>query len=178
MENINFEDKLKVTLLQYLRQEGLIAERFPICPDVEDKWQEILRAYLPDGVREFNKYPMTSIAWPMFLGMAMAKYWDEDWENYKDVENLYDNIRDKRGFDEMDEYILEDVLVFDEENCKKITNIVAECASIADNMLMHEKIEPGTKEALEAYIQCLNQMYLMGMAVQLNRMGYKMLGLN
>ena len=39
----NFSDKLKVLLLQYLRQEGVVGERFPICPDVEDKWQENVR---------------------------------------------------------------------------------------------------------------------------------------
>ena len=41
-----------------------------------------------------------------------------------------------------------------------------------------EDVEPGTKEALQAYLDSLHQMYLMGMAVQLNAMGYKMLGLN
>ena len=49
-----FEDKLKQILLQYLRQEGAVGERFPICPDVEDKWKVLLESYLPDGVREFN----------------------------------------------------------------------------------------------------------------------------
>ena len=43
-----FEDRLKQILLQYLRQENVVGERFPICPDVEDKWQEVLQAYLPD----------------------------------------------------------------------------------------------------------------------------------
>lgn len=174
----NFEDKLKTTLLQYLRQENLIGERFPICPDVEEKWEEMIRAYLTDGVREFNEYPMVSLGWPMFLGMAIAKYWDVDWEKYKDMTFLYEYIRDKRGYDNMDEYILEEILLLDEDNCKKITDIVAECASITNNMLRHENIEPGTKEAFQAYMQCLNQMYLMGMALQLNIMGYKMLGLN
>ena len=91
---------------------------------------------------------------------------------------LYEYIRDKRGFDEMDEYILEEVLNFDEEKCKKTTELVAECSSITNDFLRHSNIEPGTKEAIEAYIQSLNQLYLMGMAVQLNEMGYKMLGLN
>ncbi len=30
-----FEDRLKQILLQYLRQENVVGERFPICPDVE-----------------------------------------------------------------------------------------------------------------------------------------------
>lgn len=176
--NNSFEDRLKIILLQYLRQEGAVGERFPICQDVEEKWEELLQSYLPDGVREYNEYPMVSLAWVMFLGMALAKYWDEDWEKYGNMTFLYEYIRDKRGYDNMDEYILEDVLLLDEDKCKKTSDLVAECATITNNYLRHENIEPGTKEALEAYIKCLNQMYLMGMAVQLNLMGYKMIGLN
>ncbi len=175
-----FEDRLKKILLQYLRQENVVGERFPICPDVEDKWQELMQAYLPDGVREFNEYPMVSLGWVMFLGMALAKFWDEDWEVYGALNtlSLYEGLRNKRGFDEMDEYILEDVLKLDEEGCKKMTEIVAECASITNTLLRKEDVEPGTKEALQAYLDSIHQMYLMGMAVQLNAMGYKMLGLN
>ena len=175
-----FEDRLKQILLQYLRQENVVGERFPICPDVEDKWQELLQAYLPDGVREFNEYPMVSLGWVMFIGMAMAKFWDEDWEVYGALNtlSLYEGLRNKRGFDEMDEYILEDVLKLDEEGCKKMTDTVVECASITNTLLRKEDVEPGTKEALQAYLDSIHQMYLMGMAVQLNAMGYKMLGLN
>lgn len=174
----NFGDKLKVLLLQYLRQEGVVGERFPICQDVEDKWQNILTAYMPDGVREYNEYPMVSLGWIMFVGMAMAKYWDLDWEKYADKDDIYETLRKQRGFDEIDEYILEEVLVYDEEKCKKMTDIVAECACITNTFLRNQNIEPGTKAAVEAYLECLHQMYLMGMAVQLNDMGYKMLGLN
>ena len=176
----NYGDKLKQILLQYLRQENVVGERFPICPDVEERWQDMLHAYLPDGVREFNEYPMVSLGWVMFLGMALAKFWDEDWETYGSLNplSLYEGIRDKRGFDEMDEYILEDVLKLDEEGGKKMTEVVAECACITNTILRKEDVEPGTKEALEAYMESLHQMYLMGMAVQLNAMGYKMLGLN
>ena len=176
----NFSDKLKVLLLQYLRQEGVVGERFPICPDVEDKWQEMLEAYMPDGVREYNEYPMVSLGWIMFVGMAMAKFWDLDWEKYGSLKtsSLYEGLRSTRGFDEMDEYILEDVLKLDEEGCKKATDIVAECACITNTFLRNQNIEPSTKAAVEAYFECLHQMYLMGMAMQLNAMGYKMLGLN
>ncbi len=176
----SFEDKLKVILLQYLRQENVVGERFPICPDVEEKWQDMSAAYMPDGVREFNEYPMVSLGWIMFVGMALAKFWDEDWELYGalNTSSLYEGLRDKRGFDYMDEYILEDVLKLDEEACKKMTDIVAECACITNTFLRNQNIEPGTRAAVEAYVECLHQMYLMGMAVQLNAMGYKMLGLN
>ena len=39
---------------------------------------------------------------------------------------------------------------------------------------LHQQIEPSTKEAFNAYVSCLHQLYLMGAAVQLRRMGYHM----
>ena len=29
-----------------------VDERMPECPDVEEKWEEIAKAYIPDGIRE------------------------------------------------------------------------------------------------------------------------------
>ena len=102
------EDIIKEDLKNYLLSKGKIDERLPECPDIEGKWEEMAQAYLPDGIREFNAYPTVSLGWMMFLGMAMAKFWDEDWEKYGAMPNLYEWIRAHRGFDCMDEYILED----------------------------------------------------------------------
>ena len=51
---------------------------------------------------------------------------------------------------------------------------VGECASRVYSALMHQRIEPGTKEAFNAYVSCLHQLNLMGAAMQLKRMGYHM----
>ena len=52
--------------------------------------------------------------------------------------------------------------------------LVSECASRVHNSLMRQSIEPGTKEAFLAYVACLHQLYLFGIAVQLKRLGYHM----
>ena len=49
---------------------------------------------------------------------------------------------------------------------------------IFDNALMHQHLEPGTKEAFNGYVACLRQLYLMGAAMQLKRMGYHMTKMN
>ena len=41
-------------------------------------------------------------------------------------------------------------------------------------MVRHEGFEPGTEAAFRGYVACLHQLYLMGAAVQLRRMGYHM----
>ena len=48
------EEKIKQDLHQYLQNQGKVDERLPECTDIEDKWQSIAEAYLPDGIREFN----------------------------------------------------------------------------------------------------------------------------
>ena len=53
-----------------------------------------------------------------------------------------------------------------------------ECASRVYNALMHQRLEPGTKEAFNSYVACLHQLYLFGAAMQLNRMGYHMTKMN
>ena len=93
-------------------QQGGYGQGFnPGYPDVEDKWEEIAKAYIPDGIREFNDFPSASLGWMMYIGMAVAKFWDAEWEIYSKIEDLYAYMRDKRGYDAMDEYIREDVLL-------------------------------------------------------------------
>ena len=169
-----FEDTLHGDLHHYLVSLNELDEHFPDCPDVEEKWDEIARAYMPDGIREFSDYPTVSIGWMMYVGMAVAKFWDTEWEIYSKVENLYVFMRDRRGYDNMDEYIREDVLLLSGDSYTQLEKVVGECASRVYNVLRHQQIEPGTKEAFEAYVSCLHQLYLMGVAMQLKRMSYHM----
>ena len=173
-----FEEQLQKDLHQFLVSMKEVDERLPECPDVEDKWEEIARAYIPDGIREFNDFPSASLGWMMYIGMAVAKYWDTEWEIYSKIENLYAFMRDKRGYDCMDEYIREEVLLLSGVDYTVLEKIVGECASRVYNALRHQNIEPGTKDAFNAYIACLHQLYLMGCAMQLKRMGYRMTKMN
>ena len=49
----NFEEQLRKDLHQYLLSMKEVDERMPECPDVEEKWEEIAKTYIPDGIREF-----------------------------------------------------------------------------------------------------------------------------
>ena len=151
-----FEEKLHQDLHQFLLSMKVVDERLPECPDVEDKWEEIAKAYIPDGIREFQDYPSASLGWMMYIGMAVAKFWDTEWDIYSD------------------EYIREDVLLLQGVDYTALEKVTGECASRVYNALMHQRIEPGTKEAFDAYVSCLHQLYLFGAAMQLKRMGYHM----
>ena len=173
-----FEKQLHNDLHQFLVSMKEVDERLPECPDVEEKWEEIAKAYIPDGIREFNDFPSASLGWMMYIGMAVAKFWDVEWEIYSKIENLYAFMRDKRGYDSMDEYIREEVLLLSGVDYTVLEKIVGECASRVYNALRHQNIEPGTRDAFNAYVTCLRQLYLMGAAMQLKRMGYRMTKVN
>ena len=175
----NFEEILGRDLHQYLLSMKEVDERLPECPDVEEKWEEIAKAYLPDGIREFQGYPTTSLGWMMYIGMAVAKFWDSsEWQSYDALPDLYASLRKKRGYDEMDEYIRQEVLLLEGDDYNALEKLVGECASRVNNALRHQPFEPGTKEAFDGYVACLHQLYLKGAAIQLKRMGYHMTKLN
>ena len=173
-----FEKQLHNDLHHFLVSMKEVDERLPECPDVEEKWEEVAKAYIPDGIREFNDFPSASLGWMMYIGMAVAKFWDVEWEIYSKIENLYAFMRDKRGYDSMDEYIREEVLLLSGVDYTVLEKIVGECASRVYNALRHQNIEPGTRDAFNAYVTCLHQLYLMGAAMQLKRMGYRMTKVN
>ena len=174
MMNEQFEEILCSDLHQFLLSIKEVDERLPECPDVEEKWEQLAQAYIPDGIREFQAFPSASLGWMMYIGMAVAKMWDTEWEIYSKIDDLYVYMRDKRGYDSMDEYIREEVLLLQGVDYEVLEKLVGECASRVYNALVRQNIEPGTKDAFKGYVACLHQLYLMGAAMQLNRMGYHM----
>ena len=174
MYNKNIEQLFKEDLHHYLLAKQAVDERLPEAPDLEALWAKVGESYLPDAMREFGKYPTVSLGWIMFVGMALAKYWDEDWNLYSKVDDLYVYLRDRIDFDHMDDYICEKVLLLDADKHKKTSSLVAECASRTYNLLIHQGYEPGTEAAFRGFIAALHQMYLMGIAIELKSLGYHM----
>lgn len=179
MSNIEYDNPVEQIfhddLYGYLRSLDLVDERIPEAPDLDELWFKIGQSYMTDGIREYNTgYPSVALGWMMFIGMAVAKYWDVEWEVYGKVPDLYVYLRDRIDFDHMDDYILDKVLCLDADTRKKINDAVAENASRTYNMMSHMCLEPGTAAAMRAFTAALHQMYVMGVAVELKTLGYHM----
>lgn len=170
----DFEKKVRDNLFGFLQKSEQIDKHIPECIDVENCWPDIARDYLLDGAREFQKYPVVSLGWMMLIGMAMAYFWDEDWEKYSAEKKIYHLLREKRGYDNMDDAILEDVLKYEGESVAKESAVVQDCAARVYSLLSHEHVEPGTEAALGCYIAALHQLYLAGVAMELKTLGYHM----
>ena len=179
MSNIKYdnpvEQRFHDDLYGYLRTLDLVDERMPEAPDLDDLWFKIGQSYMTDGIREYNTgYPSVALGWMMFIGMAVAMYWDVEWEVYGKVPDLYLYLRDRIDFDHMDDYILDKVLCLDADSRKKMNDAVAESSSRTYNMMSHMCLEPGTAAAMRAFTAALHQMYVMGVAVELKALGYHM----
>lgn len=169
-----YEETLHSQLYQLLQSKKEVDVMEPDATDFESVWQQICTSYIPDGVREFEGYATVSVGWMMYVGMALAKQWDENWLKCKSQPDMYTALRDVRGYDCMDEYISEDVLKLKPNESKALAKLIGECAQMGVHALQREMFEPGSPLAFHAYVRTLHQMYLMGIAVQLLRMGYKM----
>ncbi|NPD80580.1 hypothetical protein HPS57_01090 [Prevotella sp. PINT] len=178
MENKEYLDKFeegihKAVYLLLLRG-NLIDERMPDMPDIDSQWESIATEYLPDGIREFQNYPLVSLGWMMYVGMAVAHLWDKDWVKALGAGNLYTYMRSLRGYDLMDEAIREKVLNLKGEKYNAVEKIVGNCSQTALDILRKENIEPGTPMAFHAYLRTLKEMYRLGAATELFRLGYRM----
>ena len=170
----NYHNTFESSLRSYLSERELIDLMLPECDDVEQKWEQIVASFMPDALMKFGYYPDAVLAWMMYIGMAVAKYWDVEWDIYNNIPDLYNYIRDKRGFDNIDDYICDEVLLLTSDEKANIQKQVMNVASFADSLLIHSGAENGTENAFKCFLVTMNALYRYGCYMQLKRMGYKM----
>jgi hypothetical protein len=105
--------------------------------------------------------------------MAVAKWWDDDWGRHHSAR--YEALHGARGFDDMDEYIVQNILGYElhSAEAKQLMNILLCCAQKAVNFIKHEHIEAQTAKAFHIFARTAKVMYRTGAAIMLRRLGYK-----
>lgn len=168
-----FEENVTMNLLQMATSMQLLDGQLLDSPDISEKWEQIAPSYVADAVKEIVDYPTVALGWAMYLGMAVAHYWDEDWEVYGNVPNLYEYIRDKRGFDYMDEVVRGEILMFKEPEYTETEKLVQTFAKQILTKIYHEQIEPQSPLAFHVYARSIKILYHLGAAIELKALGYK-----
>ncbi len=174
----NFEALLTDGLVKLVQGAGLLGEaaygvKLPASPDIDELWdRNLIKDYVADAVCNFNEYPEAAISWAGFLGMAVAHYWDSDWSAHKD--DVLRNFYGKRGFDDMDENILQNCLGMELESpeAKKTSDTLLSCALAVLGLIQHEGIETQTEQGFYILARCYTVLYKIGAAIQLFRNGY------
>ena len=168
-----FEAKVQNELLKLCTSYGMLDRVLLATDDIDDLWHEMAPAYVTDAVREIQNYPEVAVSWAMYLGMAVAYGWDNDWEKCKSTP--YTDYYGDQGFDNIDDHIVRDILGYPllGTEAQEITEMVRRCGQTAVSLIRFEHIEPSTPMAFHAFARVIKTMFRTGAALQMKRMGYK-----
>lgn len=166
-----YEKVLEEGLVKICKSSTLLGDELLLSPDIEEKWEEFIKDYVADAVENYNEFPEAAIAWAGFLGMAVAHHWDEDWLAHKG--DKYTSYYGSRGWDDMDEHILGDVLHLDEKDGKFYSDMLSSCALATLALIRHEKVEAQTADGFYILVRSYGVLFRIGAALELHRLGYK-----
>ena len=169
-----YSAKLQEELNSACREKGLYGERLPETPDIDITWDKIAGTYIADALREVEKYPLVALGWAMYAGMGVAVLWDKDWERYGKVENIYELMRDKRGFDAMDEYIRGELMRLKGTEYDKMEQTVQSLSQRAESVLRHENADPQSETAYRLFVATTRALFRTGAGIELKRLKYDM----
>ncbi|MBQ5784572.1 MAG: hypothetical protein IIW11_06305 [Bacteroidales bacterium] len=168
-----FEDSLQLELLKLCNSIGMLDQTLAESDDITEKWNDYATPYMSDAIGEINDYPEVTIAWPAYMGMAVAWWWDKDW--LANMDQPYTAFYGKEGYDDMDDHIMANILgyEFNGEIDKKFRSTLFSCAEKTISIIMKEDVEPGSEKAFYILARAMKVMYKIGAALQLKHMGYK-----
>lgn len=168
-----FQIRLEDELLKLCTSLSVLDGGWLMTPDLEEKWREIAPEYMADAVKEINSYPEVALAWAGYLGMGYAALWDKNWRKHS--RDGYSKMLGSRGFDDMDEHIVRDILghQLDSFEAVKISGVLQSCAQCAIGLIRKESIEGGTNQAFYVLARSVMVMYCAGVSIQLKKLGYK-----
>jgi hypothetical protein len=170
-----FETNLERALLQVCTSEKALDGVLLATDDLTDLWNATLAPeYMVDAVPNVRDYPTVSVAWAAYLGMAVALGWDQDWDACR--QRPYASYHGARGFDDMDDHIVRDVLglPLDGAEAQRLTNLVRSLSETVVTLIRNEQIEPQSQEAFHVFARSCRAMFKLGAAIELKRLGYTM----
>ncbi len=168
-----YEENLLNELIRTCSSLGMLDSQLLNSEDIDQKWKEWAPEYIAEALPEVNSYPEFAIACAGYTGMAVAKWWDEDWGRHHGAD--YASLHGPRGFDDMDEFIVQNILglKLDSTEAKQLVNILLVCAQKAVTFIQHEHIEHQTVKAFHIFARTVKVMYRIGAALELRRLGYR-----
>ena len=166
----NFEQVLEDGLVKLCKSAGALDDLIS-SPDIDERWEVFIKDYVADAVENINSYPNAALGFAAFLAMGVTFHWDRDWTAHKD--DSYSCYYGSRGFDNMDDHILLEILQVPSFEAEHISSIVYSCVQATLALLRHEKVDLQTEYGFYALARCYSVMYRVGEALELRRLGYK-----
>lgn len=168
----SFENRVNGELVRLFAAHKPVDGILPSSQDVEERWKVLAPEYMADAVPQISDYPVVSIAWAGYLGMAVANDWDTNWEMYNN--RPYKEYYGACGFDDMDEHIVQNILGFslDSKEAKEIEAMMRRLSQLALTLIRRENIEPQSRTAFYIYSKTVAIMFRLGASMELLRLGY------
>ena len=158
-----FEDRLVKEMLKICTDAGMLEGILLRSDDIDLKWKELAPEYIADGVKEIAAYPTVSIAWAGYIGMAVACWWNRDWNKLKS--QPYSVLLGPKEYHHSGK---------NGKQAQQITSLMQSCALTAVTFIRQEHIEPQSKRAFYVYARAVQVMFQIGAAIELHRLGYEM----
>lgn len=169
----NYENSLLEELKNISRSFGMMDENLLSSEDIDYKWEEFASDYMAEAVKSINKFPEFTIGCAAYVGFAVAKWWDSDWGKGHNAK--YESLLGERGFDDMDDFIMQKILGYDLKSTEAsiLSNIALVLAQASMDRIRKEHIETQSVKAFYILSRTLKVMFKIGASIQLKRMGYK-----
>ena len=176
----SFAEKLEKTLVDQCTADALLDGKMLEVEELDEKWRTSAPEYMVDAVPQIAEYPSAAIAWACYVGMGAAVLWDKSWGEYKDLEDWYTLMSKPRGFDALDEYVVECLVGYrlDSEDNKKLESAIRKCAHTAQTMIRKEGIEPQSVMAFHLFARVVKVFFRLGVSLELRHRGYKYVKVN
>ena len=171
----SFTEKLSDTLVKQCTADKMLDGKMLLVEELNEKWRTSAPEYMVDAVPQIAEYPSAAIAWACYVGMGAAVLWDKSWGDYKDTEDWYTLMAKPRGFDALDEYVVECLVGYklDSEENQKLESTIRKCAHTAQTMIRKEGIEPQSVMAFHLFARVAKVFYRLGVSLELRHRGYK-----
>jgi hypothetical protein len=176
----SFSRKLAKTLIEQCTADQVLDGELYTVEELDEKWNGLAPEYMAAAVPQIAEYPLAAIAWAAYVGMGAAVLWDKSWAEYKDVEDWYSMLAKPRGFDCLDEYVVECLVGYPLEGdaAKKLESTIRKCANAAHTMIRKEGIEPQSVMAFHLFARVAKVFYRLGVSLELRHRGYKYVKMN
>ena len=163
-----YEHRLAEDLLRQMSDEGILEGQLLSAEELDEAWRRSAPEYMAAAVPQIASYPLVAIAWAAYVGIGAAVLWDVDWESYQE-EDIYLLLAKSRGFDLLDEYVLEGLLGYklDSKEAERVENLLRSAARYAQNMIQKEGVEAQSVIAFHIFARTTKVMYKMGVAIGL-----------
>ena len=172
-----FERTLEDGLIKVCNGSSVLGTEILGSPDIDEAWNgSLIEGYVGDAVNNFNEYPQVALAWAAYLGMGVACNWDKDWAAHKS--DTYKDYYGPRGYDDMDEHIVGDILHLTQEHAGKLVDVLYGCADLTLSLIRHEEIEPQTARGFYVLVRAYSVFFRLGAAIELYRQGYRKTAVN